>query len=55
MKKDVFEIDDIDLAASALYAAVRGSEYQFAHHSPPANIQKYIETLMNMVFKGIEK
>jgi len=55
VEKGVFEIQNLELATRAFYAGIRGSEYQLAQKTPPDNIQKNIETLMNMVFKGIEK
>ena len=55
IEKDVFKIQDLELATRAFYAGVRGSEYQLAHDNTIDNIQEDIETLMNMIFKGIEK
>ena len=48
-------IDDIDLATRAFYAGVRGSEYQVFHQEAIENIEQDVETLMNMIFQGIEK
>ncbi|HMA61603.1 MAG TPA: TetR/AcrR family transcriptional regulator [bacterium] len=55
VEQNVFKIEDVDLATRAFYSGVRGSEYQLAHDDSIENIQEDIETLMNMVFRGIEK
>jgi len=47
-------INDIDLATRAFYAGVRGSEYQLFHEESMDDIEQDVETLMNMIFKGIE-
>ncbi len=51
----VFEIKDIDLTAEAVLAALKGLEFHWTIHVPLKTIEKNVDTLMGILFKGIEK
>jgi len=53
--KGVFEVVDVDLTAEAILAAIKGLEYHWTISLPMETIQKNVDILLSILFKGIEK
>jgi len=52
---DVFDIVDVDLTAEAILAALKGLEFHWTIHIPMDEIEKNVDALLNILFRGIEK
>ena len=50
-----FQIADLDLTAEAILAALKGLEFHWTIHVPLETIERYVDTLLNILFRGIEK
>ena len=55
VESGVFEIADVDLTAEALLAAMKGLEFHWTIHVPMEEIERNVDTLLNILFRGIEK
>ena len=55
VKKDIFNIKDIELTANTFVIAMKGLEYYWAISADAEEISKRIETLIDMVFNGLLK
>lgn len=55
MKKGEFEIEDVDLTAEAILTAINGFEYRFTFDVPEEDLERNLDTLLNVLFRGIEK
>ena len=55
VQKDIFEIEDIALTAEAIVGALKGLEYRWTIEMPMDEIQNSIDTLLKILFRGIEK
>ena len=53
INKKVFFIKDLDLTAFAVVIAMKGLEYYWAMEQDPSEIEKKIDTLLNVFFNGI--
>ena len=53
--KDVFVVEDVELTAFAIVTALKGLEYPWALLTPIVDIERSIDLLLNVLFKGIEK
>jgi len=51
----VFEIEDLDLTAEAILAALKGLEFHWTINIPMEEIENNIDALLNILFRGIEK
>lgn len=54
VQKDKFEIDDITLTSETIVAALKGIEYQWPIQVSEEHIRHKVETLLKILFKGIE-
>ena len=54
IQQGIFHIDDVDLTADTIVAALKGIEYQWTLLVSEDRIQKNVESLLNILFKGIE-
>ena len=50
-----FEVENAALAAEAILAALKGLEFQWTIEIPAEHIETNINTLLKILFKGIEK
>ena len=50
-----FEIADIALTAEVILAALKGLEFHWTIHVPMKTIERNVDTLLNILFRGIEK
>lgn len=50
-----FEVENAALAAEAILAALKGFEFQWTIEIPAEHIETNINTLLKILFKGIEK
>lgn len=55
IKRGEFEIEDVDLTAEAILTAMNGFEYQFTFDTPEEELERNLDTLLNVLFRGIEK
>ncbi len=55
MDQGMFQIEDVHLTAEAIVAALKGLEYHWTIHVSLETIEKYVDTLLTILFKGIEK
>ncbi|NOX36057.1 MAG: TetR/AcrR family transcriptional regulator [Calditrichaeota bacterium] len=55
MDQGVFQIEDVHLTAEAIVAALKGLEYHWTIHVPLETIEKNVDTLLTILFKGIER
>ena len=55
VQKGIFFVEDPEKVADAFVIALKGFEYKWATETKQKNIQKYVESLMDIFFKGIEK
>ena len=55
VQKDIFEVENVNLTAEAIVGALKGLEYKWTVEMPIERIEKSIDTLLKILFKGIEK
>jgi AcrR family transcriptional regulator len=55
VKKGIFVIDDIPMTAYAIIVAIKGFEYSWATEPDIARLEKSIDNLSNILFRGILK
>lgn len=55
VQKGIFEIEDITLTAEAIVGALKGLEFKWTVEMPIDQIKRGIDTLLKILFKGIEK
>ena len=53
--KGIFSIDDIDLAGSTIFAALKALEFDWARRFDTATIEKNVDALHQMLLYGIMK
>ncbi len=51
----VFEIQDVTLTAEVVLAALKGLEFHWTIHVPMETIERNVDTLLEILFRGIEK
>ncbi|GAB6281512.1 MAG: TetR/AcrR family transcriptional regulator [Ignavibacterium sp.] len=54
IKKNIFDIENVNLTALAIVTALKGLEYPWTIETPLQDIEKNINTLLKVLFKGIE-
>lgn len=54
VKKNIFAIENINLTALAIVTALKGLEYPWTIETPLKDIEKNIDTLLKVLFKGVE-
>ncbi len=55
VEKGLFEIEDVGLTAEAILAALKGLEYHWTIHVPLEVIERHVDTLLTILFRGIER
>ena len=55
VQSSIFEIENITLTAEAIVGALKGLEYQWTMEMPVEHIKQNVDTLLKILFKGIEK
>jgi len=53
--KNVFVVEDVELTAFAIVTALKGLEYPWTFVTPIVDIERSVDLLLNVLFKGIEK
>ena len=55
VQSSIFEIENITLTAEAIVGALKGLEYQWTMEVSVEHIKQNVDTLLKILFKGIEK
>ena len=55
IKKNIFEIRDVDLTSFAIISALKGLEYPWSIKVPMPELEKNIDKLLEILFNGIVK
>ena len=51
----IFEVENTELTAEVILAALKGLEYHWTIHVPIETIEKNVDMLLNLLLRGIEK